>query len=145
LGLYGGGALLIREATVRWRKRWGAVLLLGGAYAAGVEGFAAKTMINPMSPIIGNQLYTNCAAVYWVPLTILTVFHAAISIAMPPPRAQLHPLGIWFYGRILPNFWKPRPGRRLRGASSLVAGCCRNDLPLGRPHCLVLGKARGSI
>ena len=46
LGLYGGGALLIREATIRWRKRWGAVLLLGGAYAVGEEGFAAKTMIN---------------------------------------------------------------------------------------------------
>jgi len=42
VGLYGGGALLIREATIRWRKRWGAVLLLGGAYAVGEEGFAAK-------------------------------------------------------------------------------------------------------
>ena len=83
MGLYGGGALLIREATVRWRKRWGAVLLLGGAYAVGEEGFAAKTMINPMSPIIGNQLYTNWAGVNWVPLTNLTVFHAAFSIAIP--------------------------------------------------------------
>src|SRR2546425_4131890 len=83
LGLYGGGALLIREAAIRWRKRWGAVLLLGGAYAVGEEGFAAKTMINPNSPIIGNQLYSHWAGINWVALTNLTVFHAAFSIAIP--------------------------------------------------------------
>jgi hypothetical protein len=83
VGLYGGGALLIREAAIRWRKRWGAVLLLGGAYAVGEEGFAAKTMINPMSPIIGNQLYSHWTGVNWVALTNLTVFHSAFSIAIP--------------------------------------------------------------
>jgi hypothetical protein len=83
IGLYGGGALLIREASVRWRKRWGAVLLLGGAYAVGEEGFAAKTMINPNSPIIGNQAYSHWLGINWVPLAALTVFHAAFSIAVP--------------------------------------------------------------
>jgi hypothetical protein len=83
VGLYGGGALLIREATIRWRRRWGAVLLLGGAYAVGEEGFAAKTMINPISPIIGNQVYSHWAGVNWVALTNLTVFHSAFSIAVP--------------------------------------------------------------
>jgi hypothetical protein len=83
MGLYGGGALLIREASVRWRKRWGAVLLLGGAYAVGEEGFAAKTMINPDSPIIGNQAYSHWLGINWVPLAALTVFHAAFSIAVP--------------------------------------------------------------
>ena len=83
IGLYGGGALLIREASVRWRKRWGAVLLLGGAYAVGEEGFAAKTMINPNSPIIGNQLYSHWIGINWVPLAALTIFHAGFSIAVP--------------------------------------------------------------
>jgi hypothetical protein len=83
IGLYGGGALLIREAAVRWKKRWGAILLLGGAYSVGEEGFAAKTMINPTSPIIGNQLYTHWLGVNWVPLAALTLFHAAFSIAVP--------------------------------------------------------------
>jgi hypothetical protein len=82
-GLYGGGALLIREASIHWRKRWGAVLLLGGAYAVGEEGFAAKTMINPLSPIIGNQLYSHWMGVNWVPLVALTLFHSAFSIAVP--------------------------------------------------------------
>jgi hypothetical protein len=40
-------------------------------------------MINPMSPIIGNQLYTNWAGVNWIPLTNLTLFYAAFSIAVP--------------------------------------------------------------
>jgi hypothetical protein len=83
IGLYGGGALLIREASIRWRKRWGAVLLLGGAYAVGEEGFAAKTMINPDSPIIGNQAYSHWLGINWVPLAALTIFHAAFSIAVP--------------------------------------------------------------
>jgi hypothetical protein len=83
VGLYGGGALLIREASVRWRKRWGAVILLGGAYAVGEEGFAAKTMINPNSPIIGNQLYSHWIGINWVPLAALTLFHAGFSIAVP--------------------------------------------------------------
>jgi hypothetical protein len=83
VALYGSGALLIREASVRWRKRWAAVLLLGGAYGVGEEGFAAKTMINPNSPIIGNQAYSQWMGINWVPLAALTIFHAAFSIMIP--------------------------------------------------------------
>ena len=83
VALYGSGALLIREASVRWRKRWAAVLLLGGAYGVGEEGFAAKTMINPNSPIIGNQAYSHWMGINWVPLAALTIFHAAFSIMIP--------------------------------------------------------------
>lgn len=89
VGLYGGGALLIREAAVRWGKRWGAVLLLGGAYAVGEEGFAAKTMIDPMSPIIGNQVYSHWMGVNWVALAGLTLFHAAFSITVPLVLVEL--------------------------------------------------------
>jgi hypothetical protein len=83
VALYGSGALLIREASIRWRKRWSAVLLLGGAYGVGEEGFAAKTMINPNSPIIGNQAYSHWMGINWVPLAALTIFHAAFSIIVP--------------------------------------------------------------
>jgi hypothetical protein len=83
LGLYGGGAILIREAVILWKKSWGAVFLLGCAYAVGEEGFAAKTMIEPISPIIGNQLYTHWLGINWIPLVGLTIFHAAFSIAVP--------------------------------------------------------------
>ncbi len=83
VALYGSGALLIREASIRWRKRWAAVLLLGAAYGVGEEGFAAKTMINPNSPIIGNQAYSHWIGINWVPLAALTIFHAAFSIMVP--------------------------------------------------------------
>jgi hypothetical protein len=78
--MYGGGALLIREVALRWGKGWGAVLLLGGAYAIGEEGFAAKTLIDPLGSNIGNQLYSHFAGINWVPLAGLTVFHAVFSI-----------------------------------------------------------------
>lgn len=89
IGLYGGGALLIREAALRWGKRWGAILLLGGAYAVGEEGFAAKTMIDPTGSNIGNQLYTYWAGINWVPLAWLTLFHAAFSIVVPLVLVEL--------------------------------------------------------
>jgi hypothetical protein len=83
VGMYGGGALLIREVALRWGKRWGAILLLGGAYAVGEEGFGAKTMTDPIGSNIGNQLYSHWAGINWVPLAGLTLFHAAFSIAVP--------------------------------------------------------------
>jgi hypothetical protein len=89
VALYGSGALLVREASIRWRKRWAAVLLLGGAYGIGEEGFAAKTMINPNSPIIGNQTYSHWMGINWVPLAALTIFHAAFSIMVPILFAEL--------------------------------------------------------
>jgi hypothetical protein len=89
VGMYGGGALLIREAAVRWGKRWGAMLLLGGAYAVGEEGFGAKTLVDPTGSNIGNQLYTHFAGINWVPLASLTLFHAAFSIAVPLVLVEL--------------------------------------------------------
>ena len=89
VGMYGGGALLIREVALRWGKRWGAVLLLGGAYAVGEEGFGAKTLVDPIGSNIGNQLYTHFAGVNWIPLAALTVFHAAFSIAVPLVLVEL--------------------------------------------------------
>jgi len=82
VGLYGCGALLIRETTVRWRKRWGAVLLLGGAYAIGEEGFAAKTMTDPIGSNIGNALYSSFLGLNWLPVVAFTLFHAVFSIAL---------------------------------------------------------------
>lgn len=80
---------MIREVALRWGKRWGTVLLLGGAYAVGEEGFAAKTMIDPTGSNIGNQLYTHWAGINWVPLSFLTLFHAAFSIMVPIVLVEL--------------------------------------------------------
>lgn len=66
VGMYGGGALLIRETASRWRKRWGAVLLLGGTCAVGEEGFGANTMTDPTGSNVGNQLCSYWLGINWV-------------------------------------------------------------------------------
>ncbi len=82
--LYTAGALLIREAVVRWGKGWGSVLLLGAAYGIVEEGLAVHTFFraggNPVG-ILGA--YGRLYGVNWVWVSGLTVFHAVYSIALP--------------------------------------------------------------
>jgi hypothetical protein len=82
--LYTAGALLIREAVVRWQKGWASVLLLGAAYGIVEEGLAVHTFFqaggNPVD-ILGA--YGRLFGVNWVWVTGLTVFHAVYSIALP--------------------------------------------------------------
>ena len=54
IGLYGSGALLIREAKVRWNKGWGTVFLLGAAYGILEEGVALSTLFNPHAGPVGS-------------------------------------------------------------------------------------------
>jgi hypothetical protein len=84
VGLYGGGALLIREFVVYFHKGWASVLLLGAAYGIGEEGFAVHTFFQPSGPPV-NALGSYGAAfgVDWLWALGLTVFHATYSIALP--------------------------------------------------------------
>jgi hypothetical protein len=83
-GLYTAGALLIREAVVRWRKGWASVLLLGAAYGIVEEGLAVHTFFqasgNPVG-VLGS--YGRLFGVNWMWASGLTVFHAVYSIALP--------------------------------------------------------------
>lgn len=45
--VYGAGALLVREITLRARRGWPTLLLLALAYALILEGFANQTLFNP--------------------------------------------------------------------------------------------------
>jgi len=54
LGLYGPGVLLIREASIRWKKGWATVLLLGAAYGILEEGVALSTLFNPNAGPVGE-------------------------------------------------------------------------------------------
>jgi hypothetical protein len=84
VGLYGAGALLIREFVVYYRKGWASVLLLGAAYGIAEEGFAVHTFFqtsgNPVG-VLGS--YGHAAGVDWLWALGLTVFHATYSIALP--------------------------------------------------------------
>ena len=88
--LYGGGALLVREASVRWGKGWATVLLLGAAYGIVEEGLAVHTFFQPGgAPVNALAEFGRWAGVNTVWATGLTVFHALYSIALPILLVQL--------------------------------------------------------
>lgn len=83
--LYGSGALLIREARVRWKRPWWpTILILGAAYGILEEGLAVKSFFDPSWGDLGALAeYGRWAGVNWVWATHLTLYHAVISIAVP--------------------------------------------------------------
>ncbi len=83
VGLYGGGAILVREAVVRWRKGWPSLLALGAAYGVLEEGVMVKSWINPEWMDLGEMAwYGRWGGVNWVWAEMLTVYHAVVSIML---------------------------------------------------------------
>jgi hypothetical protein len=92
VGLYGTGALLIREFAVYYHKGWASILLLGAAYGIAEEGFAVHTFFQTTgSPVNALGSYGHAFGVNWVWALGLTIFHATYSIALPILLTQL-----WF-------------------------------------------------
>jgi hypothetical protein len=88
--LYGGGALLVREAVVRTGRGWVALLVLGAAYGILEEGLLCKSFFDPHWMDIGALgEYGRWAGVNWVWSLGLTVFHAVFSIAIPIRLVEL--------------------------------------------------------
>jgi len=84
VGLYGGGALLIREFTAYFHKGWASVLLLGAAYGIGEEGFAVHTFFETSGNPVGHfATYGHAFGVDWLWAFSLSIFHATYSIALP--------------------------------------------------------------
>ena len=82
--MYGGGAILIREAAVRWGKGWPTILTLGIAYAIAEEGIAVRTFFDRTAPVLkplGD--YGWAGGANWVWITNLSLYHAVISISIP--------------------------------------------------------------
>jgi len=84
----------------------GAVVLLGGAYAVGEEGFGAKTMVDPTGSNIGNQLYSHWMGVNWSRSPLLPYSMRRFSIAVPLLLVEL--------------LFPQAKGRRLLGNKGLV-------------------------
>jgi hypothetical protein len=92
VGLYGTGALLIREFCVAYRRGWASVLLLGAAYGIAEEGFAVHTFFQRSgSPVGLLGTFGHAFGVNWLWALGLTIFHATYSIALPILVTQL-----WF-------------------------------------------------
>jgi hypothetical protein len=82
--LYGSGAILSRELTLRWEKRWPTIFLLGAAYGIVEEGLMVKSFFDPAWPDLGLLgVYGRWAGINWVWSVFLTLYHAVFSIAIP--------------------------------------------------------------
>lgn len=85
---YGGGALLIREATRRTKRGWQTMILLGLAYAVVLEGLVNQTLFNPS--FFGFDLLAAAyipaigMGAWWtlMVLTLHTVWSMSVSIAL---------------------------------------------------------------
>jgi hypothetical protein len=91
LCLYGSGAVLIREAAVRWRLGWPGIFALGVAYGILEEGIALTTFFDPAWParrdLDGYGAGPDGAN--WIWISSLCVYHSVISMALPILMAQL--------------------------------------------------------
>ncbi|HEV2316642.1 MAG TPA: hypothetical protein VGV89_03605 [Thermoplasmata archaeon] len=82
--LYLPGALLVREARVRWKKGWATVMLLGAAYGIAEEGLALSTLFNSHAgPVGGLGYYGHWLGVSWVWAVGVLMFHVVFSISLP--------------------------------------------------------------
>jgi hypothetical protein len=84
VGQYTAGALLIREATLRWRKGWATVFALSVAYGITEEGLGDNTLFNSShgaDAILGS--YGRFVGVNWVWSTGVLAFHVIYSIGLP--------------------------------------------------------------
>jgi hypothetical protein len=84
IGQYTAGALLIREAILRWNKGWGTLLLLSLAYGITEEGLGDNTLFNGThgtDGILGS--FGRFVGVNWVWATAVLAFHVIYSIGLP--------------------------------------------------------------
>jgi len=81
--LYGGGAIIIRELTLKWGKGWPTILTLGAAYGIIEEGIMCKSFFDPKWPdvLTSTGLYGRWLDVNWVWTLNLIIYHSLISIA----------------------------------------------------------------
>jgi hypothetical protein len=80
IGLYGGGAVLIREVVRRWGGGWPSILLLGAAYGAIEEGLLEPTWF---TPALQTHPYGVALGVFWTYAVFNVGYHAVFSIAIP--------------------------------------------------------------
>ena len=110
LGLYGAGAILIRELARRRGLGWSSILILGAAYGMVEEGLQIQSFFNVHHPDLGNlAVYGRALDVNWVWAEHLTGYHAVWSITIPILLSEL----LFPARRALP--WLGRRGLRVIG------------------------------
>jgi hypothetical protein len=84
LSQYTAGALLVREALLRWGKGWGSGIALGLAYGVAEEGLGDNTLFNSTHGADGTLgSYGHFLGVNWVWATGVLAFHVIYSTGVP--------------------------------------------------------------
>ena len=107
VGQYTGGALLIREAAIRWHKGWATVAFLGLAYGVTEEGLGDNTLFNSChgaDGLLGH--FGRFDGVNWVWSAGVLTLHVVVSIG----------LALLLFGLALPS----SRGRSLLGRRGIV-------------------------
>jgi hypothetical protein len=131
VGLYGCGAIVIREAVVRWGGGWPSVLLLGLAYGAIEEGLLEPTWLTPR---LFPQPYGVAGGVYWTYAVFNAGYHAVFSIGIPVALTE-----------ILFPAWRGRPWLHRPGLSVAGAVYVANAAAIGVAWYTVLQKSAFGI
>ena len=83
-GLYGSGAILVRELVRRRGLGWSSILLLGAAYGILEEGLVVTSWFNPDWPdVISLHGFSRALDTNWFWALSLTAYHAVVSITTP--------------------------------------------------------------
>lgn len=83
MGVYGGAALLIREATRRLGRGWGTILLLGVAYAIAEECVILQTSLTPQFFPAGTQSFGWALGVQWSYFVAMLGYESVYAIVLP--------------------------------------------------------------
>jgi hypothetical protein len=112
IGIYGTGALLVRETARRRGLGWTSILLLGAAYGIIEEGLQVQSFFNEHHWDLGNwAIYSRAWGVNWGWAMSLTIVHAIWSITIPIALTEV----------LFPTFrTKPWLGRRSLWAAAIV-------------------------
>jgi hypothetical protein len=107
-GLYGSGAILVRELARRRGLGWANILVLGAAYGVLEEGLVVTSWFNPHWPDLGTlSAYGRVldTSVIWA--IGLTAYHAVVSITIPIVLTEA------FFPALAARPWLGRRGFRL--------------------------------
>ncbi len=89
VALYGGGALLVREASITWGTGWSGRILMAAAFALVLEGFVVKSYFGFGDIRLNPAFYLdNAAGIYFFHIATTLFFHAVFSILAPIAIAE---------------------------------------------------------
>lgn len=87
--VWGGGALMIREAVRRWRLGWRGLLCLALALAVAEEGLIQQTSLAPMVLKLKGVEYARAFGINYVYLLWALVYEAVFVVLVPVALVEL--------------------------------------------------------